>query len=120
MFRLDVPLADWERYLQWLHMAERQDSNDILVRFGTNIVIVDDCLLLAPGQWLHDNILPYFTSTMKRTFKIKTSDLVFFSFFFLTLLFNEGHANAKVEDTFSYRNVKTWLWKQNGALQDFP
>ncbi len=80
MFQLDVPPADWERYLQWLRMAEHRDGNDILVRFGTNIVTVDDCLSLAPGQWLHDNILHYFTSTMKRTFKIKSSDLVKFFF----------------------------------------
>jgi hypothetical protein len=30
----------------------------------------------------------------------------------LTLLFNEGHTNANVEDTFSYKNVQTWLSKK--------
>ena len=78
MFQLDVPPADWARYLQWLQIAEDQNGTDMLVQFGTNIVTLDDCLSLAPGQWLCDNILRYFTSTMKRTFKIKSSDLVFF------------------------------------------
>ena len=43
---------------------------------------------------------------MKTTFKIKSPGSVFFSSFFLTLLFNEGHANANVEDTFSYNNIE--------------
>ena len=112
MFQLDVPPADWERYLQWLQIAEDRNGTDILVQFGTNIVTVADCLSLAPGQWLFDNILHYFTSTMKRTFKIRTTDLVFFSSYFLTLLFNEGHADPKVADTFSYKNVQNWLSKK--------
>ena len=112
MFQLDVPPADWERYRQWLHMAERREGNDILVRFGTNVVTVNDCLLLAPGQWLCDNILHYFTSTMKTTFKIKSPAAGFFSSFFLTLLFNEGHDDPNVEDTFSYKNVHNWLSKK--------
>jgi Ulp1 family protease len=87
----------------------RRDGSDADVRFGTNVVTVDDCL---PGQWLRVNVLHYFTSTMKRTFKIKSSGLVFFSSYFLTLLFNEGHSDANVEDTFSYRNVATWLSKK--------
>jgi hypothetical protein len=48
---------------------------------------------------------------MKWTFKIKISVLIFFSSYFLTLLFNEGHANANVEDTSCHINVKTWLSK---------
>ncbi len=112
MFQLDVPPADWARYLQWLQIAEDRKGTDILVQFGTNIVTVADCLSLAPEQWLFDNILHYFTSTMKRTFKIRTTDLVFFSSYFLTLLFNEGHADPKVADTFSYKNVQNWLSKK--------
>jgi Ulp1 family protease len=46
---------------------------------------------------------------MKRTFKIKRSFLLYFSSYFLTLLFNDGHAGPNVEDAFPYRNVKTWL-----------
>jgi Ulp1 family protease len=102
-----------------LQIAEDRDGTDILVQFGTNIVTVADCLSLAPGQWIFDNILQYFTSTMKRTFKIRTTDLVFFSSYFLTLLFNEGYADAKVTDTFSYKIIQNWLSK-NGARQDFP
>ena len=109
MFQLDVPPADWARYLQWLQIAEDRNGTDILVQFGTNIVTVADCLSLAPEQWLFDNILHYFTSTMKKTFKIRTTDLVFFSSYFLTLLFNEGHDDPKVADTFSYKNVHNWL-----------
>jgi hypothetical protein len=49
---------------------------------------------------------------MKRSFKIKSSVLLYFSSFFLTLLFNEGHADPKVDNTFSYRNVEIWLSKK--------
>jgi Ulp1 family protease len=87
-------------------LAEHRDGSDVLVKFGTNVVTVEDCLSLAPEQWLRDNILHYFTSTMRTTFKIKSPGSVFFSSFFLTLLFNEGHANANVEDTFSYNNIE--------------
>jgi Ulp1 family protease len=93
-------------------LAARQDGNGVLVRFGTNVVTVENLLSLAPGQWLCDNMLHYFTNTMERTFKIKSPGLVFFSSYFLTLLFNEGHADANVENTFSYRNIETWLSKK--------
>jgi Ulp1 family protease len=112
MFRLQVLPGDWDVYCRWLRLAARRDGSGVVVRFGTNVVAVDDCLLLAPGQWLRDNVLHYFTSTMKRTFKIKSPGLVFVSSYFLTLLFNEGHSDANVEDTFSYRNVATWLSKK--------
>jgi Ulp1 family protease len=63
--------AEWDGYCRWLRLAAHRDGSDVLVKFGTNVVTVEDCLLLAPGQWLRDNILHYFTSTMKTTFKIK-------------------------------------------------
>jgi hypothetical protein len=109
--------AEWDGYRLWLRLAEHQDGSDVLVKFGTNVVTVEDCLLLALGQWLRDNILHYFTSTMKTTFKIKSPGSVFFSSFFLTLLFNEGHANANVEDTFSYKNIESWLSKKMKRLK---
>jgi hypothetical protein len=112
MFRLPLLPGDWDGYHRWLRLAARRDGSDVLVRFGTNVVTVEDCLLLATGQWLRDKILHYFTSTtMERTLKIKSSGLVFFSTF-LTLLLNGGHSNANVEDMFSYRNVQTWLSKK--------
>jgi hypothetical protein len=80
MFRLQVLPGDWDGYRRWLRLAAHRDGTDVLVRFGTNVVTVEDCLSLAPGQWLRDNILHYFTSTMKRTFKIKSSGLGFFFF----------------------------------------
>jgi hypothetical protein len=111
--------AEWDGYCRWLRLAEHRDGSDVLVKFGTNVVTVEDCLSLAPGQWLRDNILHYFTSTMKTTFKIKSADSVFFSSFFLTLLFNGGHANANanVEDTFSYKNIQSWLSKKMKRLK---
>ena len=111
--------AEWDGYRRWLRLAEHRDGSDVLVKFGTNVVTVEDCLSLAPGQWLRDNILHYFTSTMKTTFKIKSTGAVFFSSFFLTLLFNEGHANANVKDTLSYKNIESWLSNKIEALEDF-
>ena len=78
MFRLPVMPAEWDEYHRWLRLAKHQDGSDVLVKFGTNVVTVEDCRSLAPGKWLCDNILHYFTSTMKRTFKIKSPGLVFF------------------------------------------
>jgi hypothetical protein len=78
MFRLQVLPGDWDGYRWWLRLAARRDGSNVLVRFGTNVVTVEDCLSLAPGQWLRDNVLHYFTSTMKRTLKIKSSGLLFF------------------------------------------
>jgi hypothetical protein len=52
-----VSPADWDRYCQWLRLAEGQDGTNILVPFGTNVVTVDDCLSFAPGEWFRDNIL---------------------------------------------------------------
>jgi Ulp1 family protease len=74
--------AEWDGYRRWLRLAEHLDGSDVLVKFGTNLVTVEDCLSLAPGQWLCDNILHYFTSIMKTTFKIKSPGSVFFSSFF--------------------------------------
>jgi hypothetical protein len=117
MFRLPVMPAQWDGYRQWLRLAEHRDGSNVLVKFGTNVATVEDCLLLAQGQWLRDNILHYFTTTMKTTFKIKSPGSVFFSSFFLTLFFNEGHANANVEDTFSYKNMESWLLKKMKRLK---
>jgi hypothetical protein len=117
MFRLPVMPAEWDGYRQWLRLAEHRDGSDVLVKFGTKILTVEDCLPLAPMQWLRDNILHYFTSTMKTTFKIKSPGSVFFSSFFLTLLFNVGHANANVEYTFSYKNIESWLSKKMKRLK---
>jgi hypothetical protein len=77
MFRLPVMPAEWDEYRRWLRLAAHQDGSDVLVKFGTNVVTVEDCLSLAPGQWLRDNILHYFPSTMKTTFKIKSTGAVF-------------------------------------------
>jgi hypothetical protein len=100
-FHSNVLPAVWDRYHQWLRPAKAMDGTNVLVRFGSNEVTIADALSLAPGQWLTDNILHFFTNSMKRTFKIKSSAVVFFSFYFLTLLFNEGHAEESLEDAFS-------------------
>jgi hypothetical protein len=111
MFHLHVSPADWERYHWWLRLAQSLPSNNILVRSGTDIVTVVDATSLKLQGWLVDSILHYFMNKLKRIFKIKISVLlIFFSSFFSTLLFNDGHAN--LEGTFSYRNVETWARKK--------
>jgi Ulp1 family protease len=112
LFHSHVLPAVWDRYHQWLRSAVAMDVTHVLVHFGTNRVTIGDALTLALEEWLTDNILHFFTNSMKSTFKIKSSAVVFFSSYFLTLLFNKGHADKSLEDTFSYYNVKTWLSKK--------
>jgi hypothetical protein len=84
---------------------------------GTNQVLIQDTVTLRPAEWLTDNILHYFTHSVKRIFKIKNSVLVFFSSYFLTLLFNEGHSNSDLENKFCYKNVATWWSKKRTRLK---
>jgi Ulp1 family protease len=96
-------------YHRWLCLAQSLPGDNELLRSGFNVVTVADAASLKPKEWLVNSILHYFTKTCKRTFKNKSSVLVLFSSYFLSLLFNEGHAD--LEGKFSYRNIKTWATK---------
>ena len=117
LFYLEVSPEDWDRYDRWWRSAVSLDGSKVLVRFDTNRVLIEDALSLKPGTWLTDNILHYFTHSVKRIFKIKSSVLVFFSSYFLTLLFNEGHANSGLVNKFCYKNVATWWSKKRTRLK---
>jgi hypothetical protein len=93
LFYLEISLEGWDRYEWWWRSAVGLDGSKVLVCFGTKQVLIQDAVTLRPEEWLADNILHYFTHSAKRIFKIKNSILVFFSSYFLTLLFNKGHSN---------------------------
>jgi Ulp1 family protease len=117
LFYLEVSPEDWDRYERWWHSAVGLDGSKVLVRFGTNQVLIQDALTLRPAEWLTDNILHYFTHSVKRIFKIKNSVLVFLSSYFLALLFNKGHSNPDLENKFCYKNVATWWSKKRTRLK---
>jgi Ulp1 family protease len=116
LFYLEVSPEDWDRYERWWRSAVGLDGSKVLVRFGTNQVLIQDAVTLRPAEWLADNILHYFTHSVERIFKIKNSVLVFFSSYFLTLLFNEGHSNPDLEIS-SATNVATWWSEKRTRLK---
>jgi hypothetical protein len=118
LFYLEVSPEDWDWYERWWRSAVGLDGSKVLVRFGTNQVLIQDAVTLRPVEWLADNILHYFTHSVKRIFKIKNSVLVFLSSCFLTLLFNEGHSNPDLENKFCYKNVATWWSKKTDLPED--
>jgi hypothetical protein len=83
LFYLEVSPEDWDRYERWWRSAVGLDGSKVLVRFGTNQVLIQDAVTLRPAEWLTDNILHYFTHSVKRTFKIKNSVLVILFFLLL-------------------------------------
>jgi hypothetical protein len=117
LFYLEVSPEDWDWYERWWRSAVGLGGSKVLVCFGTNQVQIQDAVTLRPAEWLADNILHYFTHSVKRVFKIKNSVFVFFSSYFLTLLLNEGHSNPDLENKFCYKNVATWWSKKRTGLK---
>ena len=74
VFSEDVSPVEWARYHRWLESSRNLDPNDVVVRGVT----VYQAQSLAPGQWLYDSILHYFTKSLKSTFRIHESSVVFF------------------------------------------
>jgi hypothetical protein len=63
-------------------ISQKQTNWPRICQVGRDIVSVYDGKTLARGMWL-DNILDYFTNTLKKTFQIRSSSVILFSFFFL-------------------------------------
>jgi hypothetical protein len=72
LFYLEVSPEDWDWYERWWRSAVGLDGSKVLVRFGTNQVLIQDAVTLRPVEWLADNILYYFTHSLKRISRSRT------------------------------------------------
>lgn len=95
-------------------------ASQVLAKVDTDVVVRESMRRLKPGQWLNDEIIHYFLIMLaKRDEALSKKDPSrkrshFFKSFFITKLLNEGHANADIEGTYDYRNVKRWSKKVPG------
>jgi Ulp1 protease family, C-terminal catalytic domain len=95
-------------------------ASQIVAQVDTDVVVRESMHRLRPGQWLNDEIIHYFLIMLaKRDEALSKKDPSrkrshFFKSFFITKLLNEGHANADIEGTYDYRNIKRWSKKVPG------
>jgi len=114
------PLTEEQQEVVRKSMYGIGPGSDNMAQVENDIVVRDSMQRLRPGQWLNDEVIHYFLIMLAKRdealSKLDSSRLRchFFKSFFMTKILNEGHANADIEGTYEYRNVKRWSKKVPG------
>jgi hypothetical protein len=113
LFQDSASDEDWSRYNRWItRQAETRRSFNGLVAIAEREIFDNSHLFtLAFDTFMTDNFLTYVVKSIKYKIRLTEASVAFFSSFFFTKLYREGHEDPTLRNKYSYEGVARWTQK---------